>query len=46
MIKSKQISLAHEIVYDMKRNLYNVFTLKCVSVTNISIEYYMDGVIR
>ena len=27
-------------------NLYNIFMLKCVSVTNISIEHYMKGVIE
>ena len=30
----------------MKSNLYNVFILKCVSVINVSIEHYMEGVIR
>ena len=39
-------SPAQEIVYDMKSNLCNVFILKCVSITNISIEDYMEGVIR
>ena len=39
-------SLAHETVLDMKGNLYDAFVLKCVSITNISIEHYMEGVIR
>ena len=39
-------SLAHEMFYDKKSNLYNVFILKCVSATNISIVYDMEGVIR
>ena len=30
----------------MKSKLYNVFILKCVSITNISIEHYMEGAIR
>ena len=30
----------------MKRNLYNVFILKHVSMTNISIEHEKEGVIR
>ena len=34
------------LFHDMKSNLYNVFIMKCVSMTNISIEHYMDGVIR
>ena len=40
MIKSKQIS------YDMKSHFYNVFILKCVSITNIGIEHYMEGIIK
>ena len=48
MIKSKYLlkSLADEIYdmfYDMKSK---VFTLKCVSITTISIEHYIEGVIR
>ena len=34
------------LFYDMKSILYNVFILKCVSVTNMRIEHYMAGVIR
>ena len=26
---------------DMKSNLYNAFILKCVLITNISLEHYM-----
>ena len=26
--------------------LYNVFILKCISITNISIEHYTEGFIR
>ena len=32
--------------YDMKSNLYYVFILKCVSIANVCIEHYMEGVIR
>ena len=51
MIKSRQTNIfgSHsrmKLFYDMKSNLYNVFILKCVSITNISIENYMNGVIR
>ena len=50
MIKSKQVPFevtrALRLFYDMKKNLHNVFTLKCVSITNISIEHYLEGVIR
>ena len=38
-------SLAHRLFYNMKSNLY-VFTMKCVLITNISIEHYVEGVIR
>ena len=38
MIKSKGIS------FEVTRA--NVFILTCVSITNISVEYYMEGVIR
>ena len=34
------------IYIDMKSNLYIVFILKCVSITNISTEHYMECVIR
>ena len=39
-------SLAQETVLDMQGNLYDAFVLKCVSITNVSIEHYMEGVIR
>ena len=29
------------LFYDVKSNLYNVFILKCVSITNVSIAHYM-----
>ena len=29
------------LFYDMKSNLYNVLTLKCLSKTNISAEHYI-----
>ena len=29
-----------------KKKLYNVFILKSVSITNISIEHYMEGAFR
>ena len=38
-------SQAHHID-DMKSNLYHVFILKCVSITNVSIDDYMEGFIR
>ena len=38
MIKSKQISFGVTCT--------NVFILKCVLIMNISIEHYMEGVIR
>ena len=38
--------LRMRLFYDMKSNLYNVFILKCVSITNISIEHFTEGVIR
>ena len=34
------------LFYEMKSNLYNVFVLKYVLITNISIERYLEGVIR
>ena len=34
------------LFYDMKSNLYNVFVLKRVSVTNVSTEHYTEGVNR
>ena len=34
------------LFYEMKSNLYNVFVLKYVLITNISIERYLKGVIR
>ena len=32
------------LCYDMKNDLYNVFILKCVSITSISVEHYMECV--
>ena len=29
-----------------RRAFFNVFILTCVSITNIRIEHYMEGVIR
>ena len=34
------------LFYDMKSNLNNAFIVKYVSITNIRIEHYMEGVIR
>ena len=34
------------LFHEMKSNLYNVFVLKYVLITNISIERYLEGVIR
>ena len=34
------------LFYDMKSNFYNVFILKCDSITSISKEHHMVGVIR
>ena len=34
------------LFYDMKSNLYNAYILKCVSITNISVEHYMESVAR
>ena len=34
------------LFYDMKSNLFHVVILKCVAVTNISIEHYMEAIIR
>ena len=31
---------------EMESNLYNAFTLRCDSITNISIEHGMEGVIK
>ena len=31
------------LFYDMKSHLCNIFILKCVSITNISIEHYHGG---
>ena len=28
--------------YAMKSNFYNVCTLKCASITNVSLEHYME----
>ena len=41
MIKSKQTR-----AWDSKSNLYNAFILKRVSITNISIEHYIEGVLK
>ena len=30
----------------MKSNMHNVFISKCVSITNINTEHYMEDVIR
>ena len=30
------------LFYDMESNIYNVFKLKCVLITNICIGHYMD----
>ena len=43
LIKSKQISFKVNHVWDYE---IIVFILKCVSITNISIKHYMEGVIR
>ena len=32
--------------YEIKSNLCNAFMLKCVSMTNIIKEHYMEGVIN
>ena len=34
------------LFYDMKKKLCNPFILKCVSITTISTEHYMEGIIR
>ena len=34
------------LFYDMKSNFYYVFILKCDSITSISKEHHMVGVIR
>ena len=41
-----QSHLRRRLFYDMKSNLCNAFILKCVLITNISIEHYMEGIIR
>ena len=46
MIKSKQISFEITRACDLKSSLNIVFILKFVSITNISREHYMEGVIR
>ena len=40
------MSLRHDIVLQDEYIICNVFVLKCVSITNISIKHYMQGVIR
>ena len=30
------------LLYNMKSNLYSVFVLKCVSITNVIIKHYME----
>ena len=39
-------SLVHQqherMSYAMKSNFYNVCTLKCASITNVSLEHYME----
>ena len=39
-------SIAPKIVLRVKTNLYHVFVLKCVSITNIGVEHYMERVVR
>ena len=34
------------LFYDIKSILHNAFILKCVPVTNMRIEHYMESVIR
>ena len=31
---------------DIKSNFYNIFKLKCVSITNTSVDHYKQGVTR
>ena len=42
---NREIYVFFVLFFDMKSNLCNLFILKCVLITNLSIEHYMEGVI-
>ena len=51
IIKSKQISFKVTRAWDCFTTckvifIMYIYILKCVSITNISVEHYMEGVVR